>query len=353
MKPDPDRPGPRRRALRMGTCALLVAPLVARPAPDLDVAVPPGSPLDWGRSFPALTPRAGGLFPRTEAGGDEDVPDGRTEAVPRRRRLDPRLSSSFGILRILTWDLAAHLAWIRRAQSAPRAPGTGRSGALPPIPAVGEGLYWVTMAPLLRLMLHPHLVSRDETVAHLVEIGEPALGILEAASAEASLRSVCSDLRERILPEASGNPRIPDSSGSREALLTRFFMEELCRAHPYDPEGDFGGRLFLFGEEAQAIVSRLVESEDAFLRRNAVTALGRYRSRSAAERLMQAATSSGDPVVVVRALSALARHRDAIDGRPLATALRSASDPVLRAAFAGAAGARRRPRRGARAPAHG
>ena len=175
--------GRRDRRPRAGPLGLLCfGALCASAQPfDLDVGIPPGSPLQWGRAFPAITPGGGPLFPTTPAGDD---PTKRARTLSRRPEMDVHLSGSFGLVRILTWDLAGHLTWIT-GELDPR-PFTGKGGSAdaPPLPTPADALYWVSLAPLLRLMLHPSAVSQADVVAHLLEIGEPVLGVLKSASSE-------------------------------------------------------------------------------------------------------------------------------------------------------------------------
>lgn len=307
------------------------------PALDLDVAVPPGSPLEWGGAFPGYTPPEEPLFPRTPA-AEPDPHRTRADLGPRAGALEGevRFAQSFALLRILTWDLTAHLTWIT---APPRGPVSGRASGRPPPPRHGDPLYWVGLAPLLRLMLHPELVHTGETLAHLVELGDPLLPVLAAATAEASLAPHVERLR--ALVPAGGSVAVPAPAPDgpvRTRVLARFTLEECLREEPYDPVGEFGKRLFLFHEDVEPLLAEFTRHPALALRRNAIAALARFRTRSAAETLARVAAEERDPVALVRALAALAGYRGKLDEAPLLARAQAERDPVLAAAWVGALG---------------
>lgn len=319
----------------------ILAALLALPAPDLDVEVPPGPALEWARAFPARTPRPEGLAPRSGArdeapgGAADDAAQRSRSKAPGPRELDRRTDSAFALVRILTWDLAAHVRWVRVRPDRSAGPTSGRAGTLA-LPEPGDALYWVTMAPLLRLLLHPAVVSREETLAHLVEIGEPTLAVLAAAETEASLKEPIARLRAWIEPARDAASFPLTGTTPRETMLLRFVQEELQGAHPHDPVGTFCGRLFLLGPEGEDLVARYTLHGNALLRRNATVALGRYRTPSAAERLVELAATTEDPVVFVRAAAALGPVQ--VDVAPLVARLATTEDSLERVVLVGALG---------------
>ncbi len=321
---------PRRALLLFLVPALLFPPWA--PRVDLDVALPPGSPLDWSSGFPAITPPRKPLYPRT---GPAVLPRPKTEARAARLEPDVRFANAFGLVRILTWDIAGHLEWI---QTRPEGPRSGRASLRPPPPSYGEPLHWVALVPLLRLLLHPDSLSGAETLAHLVEIGDPVLEVLASAAGEKDLDEVCAELRRRILFDAGPIPGPERGRSPRERTLARFTLEECLRDEPCDPSGVFGKRLFLFAEEIEPHLHELVRQEGLALRRNAVSALGRFRTASAQRALLAVASDADDPVTVVRALAALGRPFVPLDGAPLVERLGESTDPVLRVALIGALG---------------
>lgn len=326
--------GSQRYRVRWGLvhAAVLLGFAAARPF-DLDVAVPPGSPVDWGRSFPALSPGGGAVFAESqlEAEPDERV----TSSRHSRPKPDVRVYTSLGLLRILTWDLTAHLDWLARELARPPPPRTSAEG--PPPPAPGEALYWVSLAPLLRLMLHPAVQSRHEVLAHMIEIGDPVLAVLPGASSEKSLKSACAALAERIETKHV-SPRLHAGQTPRENMLARFAFEELLAEQPYDPEGTFGWRLFMLGEELRPFLLEYTNAGNALLRRNAASALGRYGSLAAAGDLLRVSTETRDPVVLTRALAALGHGSLAQSPQPLIERLQRSEDPIEQVALIGALG---------------
>ncbi len=322
-------------ALRLAGC-LAAGALLVEPRRDLDVAIPPGSPVDWSKAFPAITPEAGPLFATTPGRGG-DVNEGRTTSKPASAGMDVQVSSSFGLVRILTWDLAAHLSWVQMQPSS-RGPRTGHAGNHPELPLPGDALYWMTVAPLLRLMLHPEAVSRAETLVHLTEIGEPTLAILGAAASEEALRDPVLWLHTYIEPSVDAQPKAKKGEDPRETMLLRFVFEELATKYPHDPVSGFGERLFLFSEDLERLVASYVDDECAFVRRNAVAALARYETLSAVNTLLDAAADTGDPVVLVRALNGISRFRGRMDTRSLEKRLADTADPMTRVALIAALG---------------
>lgn len=317
---------------------VLGAMLLAPPRRDLDVGVPPGSPLEWAGALPAYTPARAPLFPSSgpgeRSGGKKDEGQ-RSSAKLARSEADVRFANAFGQVRILTWDLGAHLAWTLEAGPMP---STGTGGVRPPPTRFGEPLFWLSLAPLLRLLLHPDSLVRSETLAHLVELGEPTLPVLASASVEPELALACRELRALIRVDQGPLPSAPAASSPRQSALAQVVLEECLRDRPFDPSDDFGRRLYLFAEEAEPLLCAYAEHPSLELARNAVAALARYETRSALAFLAALAARVEDPVTLVRALAALGRYRGPLDTAPLIERLRRTQEPVQRAALIGALG---------------
>ena len=111
-------------------------------------------------------------------------------------------------------------------------------------------------------------------------------------------------------------------------MLKRFVAEELVREFPYYPDGGFGRRLFLFGEEMVPFLIEYAGHKDSFLRRNAITALGRYRTGASLRALNEVAANTEDPVALMRSLSALGEHRTLVDTESLLRRLAKAPDAI-------------------------
>lgn len=297
---------------------------------DLGVEVPPGSPLDWTRALPARTPGRGAMFPRTPGGALAENETPRTSSEPPPSALDVRLMSPFAAVRILTWDLTSYFEWTRQPLN--------EHERLLGLPTPGPACKWIGIAPLLRVMLHPQAVSKAATEAHLLELGEPMLGILDGAEREAPLADIAKSLRDRIGAGQPGRPEPMRASTPRARMRMRFVLDELTRTYPYDPEGDFGSRLFLFGEEFQPDVLAHAMSENAFVRRNAVLALGRFETSTALQAMSTIAGGTDDFVVLARACGALGRTELRPDVSSLVARLGRAEDKVEQVILAGALG---------------
>ncbi|MCB9871532.1 MAG: hypothetical protein H6836_07610 [Planctomycetes bacterium] len=333
-----------RRPLLCSAVALFVTPTIPPPILDLDVGIPPGSPTAWGRRFPSITPRGGPLFaitPRAKKGPANGDPKQtpHTVAHPVEVPMNVHISTSYGVVRILTWDLEGHLRWVSRTPRAKSGPVTGPRPGQVVLPPVADGLYWANMASLLRLLLHPQLVSEQEMIAHLVEVGEPVLAALDNSVAESALEAPSKTIRRMVGATVGGNTPLAGKT-PRDTMLRRFLAEELVKAYPYDPEGGFGRRFFLFADELEgAMVQYAREHTGVFLRRNATSALGRYGSMKASRALCDLAASTRDPVVLTRALAALGTFRTLPkdDRERLLKRMMAVTDPVEKIAFVTAA----------------
>ena len=120
--------------------------------------------------------------------------------------------------------------------------------------------------------------------------------------------------------------------------MKRFLARELLAAFPYDPSGGFGKRFMLFAPELEPHLIELATHKNALLARNAVAALGRYRTHSAATALAKIATDTKDHVILMRALAALGSHAAFGGAGPVLERMRATRDEVTRVATAAALG---------------
>jgi hypothetical protein len=280
-------------ALALPALAHLAAPSCGKSASssgsirvDLDLALPPGTPLDLTRALPhtPVGPPRSPTTPSTAANDGER----RTISTPQSVDIAPSVPGSFALLRILTWDLTAHIGWLGE---------------------VRRPFWWMTLAPLLRLLLHPQLVSEAETQAHLIELGEAALPALEAARSEKALFPLCAEIATRIGRPDRHAPAPLRHADPDQALWLRYVAEQLVERHPHDPELGFGEKLYLFGERAAPAVAAYLVHDHAFLRRNAVVALERIGGRVALAALAEQLSRTTDAVQWCRIALALGRRR--------------------------------------------
>ncbi|MBL8897438.1 MAG: HEAT repeat domain-containing protein [Planctomycetes bacterium] len=285
---------------------------------DLDLALPPGTPLDLSRALPHTPvgpPRTPSTPAATNANGER-----RTASTPQTIEIAPAVPGGFALLRVLTWDLTAHIGWLGEVDRAEH-PFTRGGGELPYPPPVQRPFWWMTLAPLLRLLLHPQLVSEEETRAHLIELGEAVLPALDAARSEPALEPLCEQIAAQIGRPTHGSPAPRRDADPDRAMWLRFVAEQLVQRHPHDPELGFGEQLYLFGERAVPAVVEYLDHEHPFLRRNAVVALERLGGRAALDALVERFGSTKDPVQWCRAALALGRRRYAPALDPLLEAL--------------------------------
>ncbi|MBK9384336.1 MAG: HEAT repeat domain-containing protein [Planctomycetes bacterium] len=283
---------------------------------DLDLALPPGTPLDFSRALPH-TPVGPPRAPATPSGANGET---RTESVPQTIEIAPAAPGSFALLRVLTWDIAAHIGWLGEVDGAQH-PFTRGGGELPYPPPVQRPFWWMTLAPLLRLLLHPQLVSEVETYAQLIELGEAVLPALDAARSEPALEKLCERIASEIGRPVRGAPTPRRDADPDRAMWLRYVAEQLVQRHPHDPELGFGEQLYLFGERAVPAVVEYLDHEHPFLRRNAVVALERLGGRTALEALVECFRRTKDPVQWCRAALALGRRRYAPALDPLLESL--------------------------------
>ncbi|MBX3471184.1 MAG: HEAT repeat domain-containing protein, partial [Planctomycetes bacterium] len=289
---------------------------------DLDVGVPPGTPLEW--DLPQRRPTSSLRVPEGPTDGPGTRERGRLE-TRARPAVTPERVTPMGYARILTFDILGHIAWqgpephdrdLRPATAPGRArTGGGREGPEtaaaypPPVPA---DLYWLTFAFLLRELMHPMLVSRLETLERLVELGPPALAVLvdleqQPLQGKGVLEAWVRAVSPRIGALPRARPRALTSDDPHEAMLLRLAADELAAGWPH-ALAPFAPRLLaLPPEEAVPLLVRYAaESEHPLLRQNAVALLEGYRGPRVVAAL-ERAVRDPDGVTRLRACLALGR----------------------------------------------
>src|SRR6185369_10036727 len=239
----------KRLPIRVRRCAVAGALVVGvsaawattfTPAPDLDVAIPSGTPLDWKSELPTRYVRPESLLAITR-GSDSDT------AAPQRARPVVRSIDVVDPSDVLTLDFAGHLGF--QPLEFPRIT-TGFQAAerpYPPLPDVD--LYWRTTVALLQMMLHPARVLRLELMDRLLISGEGAVPGLEAATSLGELSDEVRAIRAAIGPLP---PRPPDPIAAKDpyaTMMQRFVAEELCLTRPYTSDLAFADRLVLLRDE--------------------------------------------------------------------------------------------------------
>lgn len=276
----------------------------ASPRRDLDVALPPGFPLDWVRAVPMTGRRPADVLTKPR-----EVPQEGTRVGPSVKQAEVPRTSGSDLLRIVTVDLVVEIPWVAEHEFGRRKFLQVKPGALYSIPPIPRTAYWAALAPLLRLQLHPSMVSRGETLAFLLEVGEAAIPALEAARSEQSLKADCELLLHQIGKPPDRDPSPLPTDNPWDAMVHRLLVNELTGAHPYALDGSFLPWSPALGADLLPYVLRYVQHSSPFLRRNAVSCLQRFSQKEATDALLRITLETDDAVSRVRALTAIARGR--------------------------------------------
>ncbi|MHC4608682.1 MAG: hypothetical protein ACYTAF_17395, partial [Planctomycetota bacterium] len=175
----------------MARVAFLALLLAALPA-DLDVGVPPGTPLEWdgGRQHPVPTGgRADVPTGSRPTGGREDVPTKDTSKGPRGSTVAEDVEKSatpsraaysvtnlYAFFRVTTQDIMTHVTVnVPRTTAGVGQGGTATGGRAPYTmvwkypPEIPTELFWMGCMATLRGQIHPEVVSVPESVLYCIE----------------------------------------------------------------------------------------------------------------------------------------------------------------------------------------
>jgi hypothetical protein len=317
--------------------ALAALPLLALyastcPSPDLDLGVPTGTPLDWDKDLhqPIPTGLVGkeGLQP-VKPGAAKDQGTVLRPAVPPP--VGYATVNLYSFFRVKTHDIMNHFKVnIPERKPVPPAPapppiiGTGErgtSGGKKPegapatfesgleskyIPALPGELVWLGIATCLRSQLHPEVISIPESLAYLIEIGEPSL------VAPGSFQSPLGDRVKSLVKDAPATaPNFPNLKTPIDSMCARIAVIELTNGFPMGMDPSYAKRTLLLGELAYEAVLACAKSDHAFLAHNATAVLANFPgSEKVSKELWALFESTQDPVIKVRALAGIARKRD-------------------------------------------
>lgn len=304
---------------------------------DLDVSLPPGTPLEWAREMRVATPSGRGMVPtlaprssdapppkptpppngpkETSEGPqtpppepDEPIPPGQTVAAG----LDYGAADPFAYARILTQDIVGHLRWTVPTPGTTRPDVRSTDGgdgdwSYPPLPS--DTLYWFSLAAYLRRMLHPSLISEAELIEFLTELGEPALIVSSLATNEPSIADLVREVKKRVTPLPSGAPKVRQGRTTFESMVFRLATEELTSSYMFELNPYFAWRTLSLGNKAYPALVALSRDPHTFLARNATALLGGSSHSGSSAELLKLAQETKDPVVRARAVSALIRRK--------------------------------------------
>ncbi|MBI4564070.1 MAG: HEAT repeat domain-containing protein [Planctomycetes bacterium] len=288
--------------------------------PDIDVGVPPGTPLEWNKDLHRPVPTGGRMGvptvnkPPGEDGGPQDAPprDMKTTVERAPEPMTYGVTNLYDYFGITTIDIASHI----QIETPPAGEkknedvgtGTGAKSGVRWVypPAYTTETLWTGAAGCLRAILHPESISVPETVAYLCEVGEPTL--VAAANVRGPVghrvKKLISPLEANRVPPIKGGPTPLDT------VINRMVTIELTSGFPHSLDPTFGRRTLTLGDDGYRAVLEAVKSDHRFLARNAVSVLANFRLPDAAEQLRKIFKSSPDAVMKYRAASGLVRRRD-------------------------------------------
>jgi HEAT repeat protein len=315
--------------------AVLFAVLVLGPgisaAPDLDVEVPPGTPLDWDKELNQPTPvpvigTGGPSRPQPKEEPKAEKGSGTRLAVhnPVKPAPTPAPTMGFSVpnlynfFRVTTSDIMNHITPNFRTkeprpwepppgETAPPPPPTietgrataenpkGRAEAVPAIPlrhgvqggypprTPGE-LGWMSVLVGLRAQLHPETVNVAEAAAYVAEIG----GNMD-------------------IPDAA--PPFPSMKTPVDRMLSKLIVLEICSGWPYSMDPTFAKKTLMLGDLSFNTIVESAKSGHPFLRNNAVAILANFQGEKAGDELLKFYERAPDTTGKIRALAGLGRKR--------------------------------------------
>ncbi len=312
----------------------------------LDVAVSPGTPLEWLSEYPFHGPQPDrGSVPILTGPRRRDPKEhghGRTMVVPRRTAEEsfvvPQVQDAMSFARIITVDVTNHLEWVnplpggadsRRWSQASK---HGLKLTYPPPQTLDS--HWFAMGVVLRHLLHPQRMSDRETKAMLVRLGPQALRPLSQIGVAGATATLVK-LALTSIPRIPARP--PSLRASNEdpflAMAERLAIAELAASFGYGLEAPFAPRCRSLGEEGARAFCKLVTHSHSLVRENAVLLLSGFQSDHVRDTLLQVAARSPDPVCRQRAIYALGNFKSPEVIKTLTALLgkKSATAPALQA----------------------
>lgn len=280
--------------------ALTLAPV------DLDVGVPPGTPLEWNREFrkPVPTGHRGGVPSTDEKGGTP----GSTTVEDRTRNLDFVVANLYDYFKVTTVDIMTHVS-INLPKSTGKvtqdevATGGGFVMVWNYPPEMPVELVWMAAMSCIREEVHPEVVSWPESAIYCLELGEPSL-----YGAKATQGRISQYVARLLRPMPPQPPTLPKARDLKSAMLQRLAAIELTGGFPHALDPTFARRTLALGLDAYFAVLECTKNPHSFLARNAVSVLSHFPRAEVADELKKLWKETKDPVIRVRALLGLARR---------------------------------------------
>ena len=314
--------------MKIFSCLVLIS-LLFSPPKDIDVLVPPGTPLEWdkdlqqpvptgGRSRVPTTgsttdakPKKGGIFRKGRSGGRAAAAavDGGTVAAGTP--LNFGITNLYQYFGVTTRDIMNHID-VKPPKYLPLASndvatggGSGVKWLYPPDMPIE--LVWIGVAGCMRAILHPELVSVPETTAYLCEVGEPTL--VFALKKDKELKGpVGVRIEKLVTPLTKKAPPVLPGRSPLERMINRLAVFELTSGYPHALDPTYARHTLALGENAYQAVLKATGANHQFLSRNAAAVLANFKNADAPKILLKL-LNSPDPVIKYRALTGLGRKR--------------------------------------------
>lgn len=303
---------------------------------DLDVDLPPGTPMDWLLWRPTGVPSpdidaaltwdpAGAADGESTAEFSADDLDNLSNALLHglQMNVDPWAASG-----VTTIDIPVHCPWFADKMDQSVTPAREDYK-----PALSDALRFNMLGQFVRVLLYGRArLSVPETAVYLIGAGQPAHFAARAAAHAEQTAEVTNtgasvitqpDLTKWVSEQtliALGDPAGPlpqpeHADNPFGALLNRVLVEDLGAGYAYEYDPRYMHRLQSLGP---VMVPRLIEvARDyphSLLQRNAVAALDNYYTPEVLELFREILEDGDDRVMQLRALVGLVRRKDRASG---------------------------------------
>jgi len=326
--------------LRLGFSVILLGAtfagtIDAMGTPDLDVGVPPGTPLDWDKELNQPTPvpviGTGGPSRPQPKEADPKIEDKgahtrvQIQKSPVKPAPNPAPTMGFSVpnlynfFRVTTADFMNHVTPNFKTKTpTPWEPPPGEAGPPPPPPNIETGrstadnpkgkpeavpavplrhgvqggypprtpgeLGWMSVIVGLRAQLHPESVNTAEASAYIQEIG----GALE-------------------VPDPL--PPFPSMKTPLDKMLSKLIVLEICSGWPYSMDPTYAKKTLMLGDLSFNTIVECSKSQHPFLRNNAIAILANFQGEKAAIALIDVYEKAMDNTGKIRAAAGLGRKR--------------------------------------------
>ncbi len=283
----------------------------------LDVAVSPGTPLEWLSEYPFYGPQPERGSVPIYTGRKPSDSSARKRTVVREPKEPtgalaiPNLQDAMSFARIITSDVVAHLPWVNPGIDPMPDGAWGAAHKYGLFVSYGPqhtlDSHWFAMGVALRYLLHPKRITPHETRTLLTRLGPQILTPLSGAKGAGAFAGFLDQFIKDIPAVPPTPPAIKASSSADPflAMAERLAIVELAPAYVYCLQAPFAPRSRALGEPIAPALVRLLAHPHPLVRENAALLLGSFKSQEACDALCKTAVSGKDAVCRVRALCAL------------------------------------------------